>query len=133
MKADFQTELELIVRFESGAIEPGEFHHADHVRLAYAYLRQHPLCQALANFSAALKKFAAAQGKAERYHETITTAYFLLINERLERTEAVNWEGFARCNPDLICENNILHRYYRENTLASELAKRVFVFPDKWI
>jgi hypothetical protein len=35
-------------------------------------------------------------------------------------------------NTDLLCwDDNILEKYYRPETLASELAKRVFLFPDK--
>ncbi len=68
----------LIQQFESDAIPAGSFHHADHVRLAFAYLCQYPPLQALEKFSAALKRFAAARGKSQLYHEkTITHAYFL--------------------------------------------------------
>lgn|SRR5579884_115346 len=135
MKSQIQTaDDELIERFESGTISGNAFHHSDHVRLAFAYLQGYPLVEALARFSAALKQFAAAQGKAERYNETITMAYFFLINERLERAQMVRWEEFARRNQDLfVWKNGILSRYYHESTLRSELARRVFVFPDKWV
>jgi hypothetical protein len=52
-----------IARFEAGAITPEAFHHADHVKLAFACLRKYPVLEALSRFSAALKRFASAQGK----------------------------------------------------------------------
>ena len=85
---------ELIHRFESDAV--ASFHHADHVRLAFAYLRQYPALQALEKFASALKRFAAARGKTRLYHETITHAYFFLIRERIARSGGADWEQFAR-------------------------------------
>ncbi len=124
---------ELIHTFEGDAVPEDRFHHADHVRLAFAYLSEYPPLPALDKFAAALKRYAAARGKPERYHETITHAYFFLIRERMARQPAAGWEEFSRCNPDLLAGNNgILKHYYREATLRSELARCVFVFPDNF-
>ena len=123
---------EFIQQFESDLIEEGSFHHADHVRLAFAYLSQYPAMVALEKFSAALKRFATARGKSQLYHETITHAYFFLIRERMARTCASDWDEFASRNPDLlIWKGGILTRYYQETTLRSDLARSVFLFPDK--
>lgn len=123
---------EYIARFEAGEIPPDSFHHADHVRLAFAYLSRFSVLEALTRFSAALKKFAAAHGKEDRYNETITYAYFFLIRERMLRCELPNFEEFAIENADLLTwTNGILNRYYQESTLKSELARRTFVLPDK--
>ena len=124
------TNIEIIQHFERDDPE-AEFHHADHVRLAFAYLSEYPVLQALDKFATALKRFAAARGKAQLYHETITHAYFFLIRERMART-AGDWEEFARRNPDLfVWQGGILGRYYHEATLQSDLARAVFLFPDK--
>jgi len=123
---------QIIHCFETNAIPEHSFHHADHVRLAFAYLAIYPPLQALENFSAALKRFATARGKSQLYHETITHAYFFLIRERMARCSTANWDEFADQNPDLlIWKNGILTRYYHESTLQSDLARTVFVFPDK--
>lgn len=126
------TSEDLIDRFERLLRPEDSFHHADHVRLAFAYLSQYPVLTALEKFAAVLKQFAAARGKPQLYHETITHAYFFLIRERMARCEASNWKEFARQNPDLlIWKNGILARYYQEATLQSDLARAVFLFPDK--
>lgn len=123
----------LIRQFEAGEVPPGGFHHRDHVRVAWWYLRQHPLPDALARFGASLRRFAAAQGKPDLFHETITTAYVLLINERLDTDGGeLSWEEFAERNADLMTwKPSILARYYRDDTLASSRAKRTFVMPDR--
>jgi len=123
---------EFIARFESGGISAAAFHHADHVRLAFAYLCEHPVLQALEKFSTALKRFAAAHGKTQLYNETITCAYFFLIHERMARCENATWDDFACHNADLfVWKDGILSRYYIETTLKSDLARKVFLLPDK--
>lgn len=123
---------ELIHRFEADAVPADSFHHADHVRLAFAYLCQYPVLQALEKFAGALKRFAEARGQAQLYHETITHAYFFLIRERIARSTTGDWEEFARQNADLLqWKDGVLNRYYREETLKSDLARHVFVFPDR--
>jgi len=126
-------EQELIAQFESGSLSASTFHHADHVRMGFAYLRQYSVLEALEKFSNALQRFAVLNGKPNLYHETITWAYMFLIHERIRRTaNSQTWEEFAQANPDLLTwKNGILTKYYTEETLRSDLAKRVFVFPDK--
>lgn len=126
------TNAELIERFESDALPSGSFHHADHVQLAFAYLSENPPLQALEKFTAALKRFAIARGKPQLYHETVTHAYFFLIRERMARTAPESWEDFSTRNADLLLwKGGVLSRYYDPATLASDLAREVFLFPDK--
>lgn len=123
---------ELIHRFESDTIPQDAFHHADHVRLAYAYLCGYPVIAALERFASALKRFAAAHGKTQLYHETITCAYVFLIRERMARCDCKDWDEFARQNPDLLqWKGGLLSRYYQEATLKSDLAREVFLLPDR--
>lgn len=122
----------LITQFENDTLTP-EFHHAQHVQLAFAYLSRFPTLMALSKFEEALKRYAAARGKSGLYHETITHAYFFLIRERMARGDVANWEEFQARNPDLLRWGpGILDRYYCDSTLNSELARRVFLFPDKF-
>lgn len=126
------TNAELIDRFERNLTVEDSFHHADHVRLAFAYLSSYPVLQALEKFSSALKRFAAARGKDRLYHETVTHAYFFLIRERMARGKASDWDEFARENADLLVwKDGILSHYYQPATLQSDLAREVFLFPDK--
>jgi hypothetical protein len=126
-------EAEFIRLFESCELPPEQFPHREHARLAWLYLRRHTAPQALERFSTGLKRFAAFNGKPDLYHETITWAYILLINERNARAgRTLRWEEFTASNADLLdWQNSILKIYYREETLGSELAKKTFVFPDR--
>jgi hypothetical protein len=125
---------EFLSGFENCTLPATSFHHADHVRAVWLYLNRYPALQALAKFSESLKRFATANGKPNLYHETITWAYVFLIHERIERNRRdENWLEFTERNADLFdWKNSILKSYYREETLRSDLARKTFVFPDKF-
>jgi hypothetical protein len=131
--SDTMTDRELMEQFERATLPAECFHHREHVRVGFLYLTERPILAALQAFSAALQQFAAAHGKTTLYHETITWAYMFLIQERMARAgRKQNWEEFARNNPDLLTwKGGILSRFYSDKTLASDLAKEIFVFPDK--
>ena len=128
------TDQEFIARFENCSLPAEGFHHREHVKVVWLYLRRYPLMETLTRFSESLRRFATANGKPNLYHETITWAYAFLINERMERNgRALSWEEFAARNADLFdWKNSVLKSYYREETLRSELARTSFVFPDNF-
>jgi hypothetical protein len=126
------TDQELVEQFENGTLANECFHHREHVRVAFLYLTKYPVLKALQAFSETLRRFAEARGKPQLYHETITWAYVFLIQERMARAgKKQSWDEFASSNPDLLVwKNGILTRYYRAETLASDLARAAFVLPD---
>ena len=129
------TDGELLEQFENCTLPISAFHHQDHVRLAFLYLCEYPVLEALRRFSTALTRLATANGKSGLYNETITWAFVLLIRERMARAgQPQIWSEFAAGNADLLdWKDNVLKKYYREETLASELAKSTFLFPDKFV
>jgi hypothetical protein len=119
--------------FEKCALPNESFHHGDHVKMAFLYLQKFTPLEALRRFSSDLTRFATAHGKPNVYNETITWAFLLLIRERIARAHyPQTWAEFSAANADLLrWDDNILKKYYRAETLTSELAKTVFLFPDK--
>ncbi|MDX6444923.1 MAG: hypothetical protein QOH71_1997 [Blastocatellia bacterium] len=127
------TDEEFIEGFENCTLVGADFHHRDHVRVVWLYLRGNSVLETLGKFSEGLKRFATANGKPNLYHETITWAYVFLINERMQRDGSEqSWPDFVDRNPDLFdWKDNILKSYYREETLGSERAREMFILPDK--
>jgi hypothetical protein len=124
---------ELLRRFEDCSLPLDRFRHSVHIQVAFLYLCKHPVLDVLGRFPAALTRYAEAHGKLGLYHETITWAYILLIHERVQRAgHSQTWAEFAAANADLMTwSDSILKEYYRDETLHSELARKIFVFPDK--
>ncbi len=127
------TDTAFLHAFEAGALAPGAFHHRDHVRAAWLLLRQAAPAEAMARFTTALRQFASKTGKPGLYHETVTWAYVLLIHERMARgPQDEPFAAFAARNADLLSwRPSVLDRYYRAETLESDLARRVFLLPDR--
>jgi hypothetical protein len=118
---------ELMTAFEDCSLPPASFRHRDHVHLAWLYLRDYPLLEAVARYSSSLRRYATSLGAASKYHETITLALLFLISERMSREPAAAFDAFAERNPDLF--GPILDRYYSREVLDSDLARSTFVLP----
>jgi hypothetical protein len=123
----------LLARLEACSLDDGEFGHAEHVHAAWVYLRRGDLTRAADRFAVSLRRFARARGATGLYHETITWAFLVVINERMALLpDKHRWREFAKANADLIEGGTaFLERFYRPETLHSERAKRTFVFPDR--
>ncbi|MEO8380064.1 MAG: hypothetical protein ABI779_10415 [Acidobacteriota bacterium] len=119
---------DFVAAFENRTLPAAEFSHRAHVRLAWLYLREQPLLEALPRFANGLKRYATHLGAAAKYHETITWAYLFLIHERMQGSTAATFDEFAGTNVDLFTE--ILSRYYSPALLGSVLARTTFVMPD---
>ena len=126
---------EFIRTFEAAAFPAEHFHHKEHVRVVWLYLQRLSVLETLARFSEGLKRFAAANGKTNLYHETITWAYVFLIHERIARAHREQtWQEFIDTNNDLFdWKSSILKAYYEDGTLKSELARQTFVLPDRFV
>src|SRR5437870_10220589 len=104
---------EFIRTFEAAAFPAEHFHHKEHVRVVWLYLQRLSVLETLARFSEGLKRFAAANGKTNLYHETITWAYVFLIHERMQRHgREQGWAEFVARNTDLFdWKDNILKSF----------------------
>jgi len=117
-------------RFLRGELDATCFPHRGHVRMAFATLRRYDFAETVLRFSRALRSMAAKAGKPDAFHQTVTIAFLALIAERMESGERVDFDAFARANPDLI-DKTALTRWYSPERLASERARRTFLLPDR--
>ena len=128
------TDDEFLAAFEACTLK--EFHHRDHVKVAYLYLRRHPLDDAIAKVRTGLQALAVAWGAPvddlERgYHETMTQAWVRLVHLAL-RDGGVSESADAFCDqqPNLM-QKTYLQSFYSRERLTTWEAKRGFVEPDR--
>ena len=115
--------------FESASLDASAFDHEAHIYVAWLYLQRYETSEAISRFANALQRLTTRLGVAGKYHETVTWFYMLLIAER--RIAEETWSEFRIRNHDLFDpDNDVLSRYYKADTLASERARRSFVLPD---
>jgi len=117
--------------FERCEIAPENFHHRDHIRLAYIYLRQHDADTTLTKMRSGLQRFLVHAGApATKYHETITRAWLLAVEHFMNETAPTSsFEEFAAAAPRLFAPGAMETHYTRE-LLRSDEARERFVEPD---
>ena len=88
--------------------------------------------EAISRFTGALRRLTAKLGVPDKYHDTISWFYLLLIAERRAATTEDSWFTFRRDNDDLFSrDNNVLEHYYSKELLWSDRARQSFVLPDQ--
>jgi hypothetical protein len=107
------------------------FDHRAHLQLAWEAIARGGLPAALVEIPAYLRGMARAAGQPDRYHETVTVGFLLLIADRCAEPPASEpFDGFVERNLDLL-DPGVLQRFWRPATLRSDRARRRFVFPDE--
>jgi hypothetical protein len=117
-----------LAAFLHGELDAAGFRHRDHVRMGFEVLQRRPFLDAATAIEQALKTMAARAGAPGAYHATVTVAFLALINERRARSQAADFEAFARDNPDLF-DKDVLKRWYG-GKLGEPLARQTFLLPD---
>jgi hypothetical protein len=124
------TDVELTRALERGALAKEDFHHASHLHVAWVYLDESSSVQQAANkMRNTLRRFAAAAGRPEKYHETITLFWVHLLSRTHAARDGERLEEIVHANPQLL-EKDFLLTYYSAERLFSDEARTSWVEPD---
>lgn len=128
------SDTELLAQFEGCTLPAERWHHAEHIRTAYLYLRRQDFPEALNRMRAGLKALNAAQRVPESldrgYHETLTRAWLQLVQVILdEYGPAESSLAFLEAHPEL-SQRKSLRLFYSRDRILSSQAKAEFVEPD---
>lgn len=110
--------------------DPRAFNHREHVRAAFELLTRHTFDEATYRFSGLVRQLAQRVGKPEVFNQTITVAFLSVIAERMTTQGCTDFAAFEAANPDVLTAR-LLQGWYRPERLRSELARRVFILPDR--
>jgi hypothetical protein len=122
-------EAALVAAFETCTLPPGQFHHREHLLVAWAYLREAPFLDAAVRFVGALRRYAGSLGASAKYHETLTLAFLALVHERLDGAPG-SFSSFLEQHPELLDGKALLRASgYDEARLDSDAARRGLVLP----
>jgi len=123
---------DLLDSFERGSLDPATFNHRQHLSLAWTYLQRDGFPDGAIDFRRHLKNYVAAVGAADKYHETLTWAYLVLLNEQLtlHSPPAETFDAMIQRRPDLLDHRRgAIARYYDKAQLDAPDARRVFLLP----
>jgi hypothetical protein len=124
------TDAELTRALERGEIANENFHHVSHLRVAWVYLAESSSVQQAANkMRDTLRRFAAAAGKPQKYHETVTLFWVHLLSRAHAAGGGERLEEIVNANPQLL-EKKFPLAYYSAERLFSDEARTSWVEPD---
>jgi hypothetical protein len=128
------SDAEFLASFEAQRWPLDQWHHRDHIRLAYLYLRSLPFDQATDRIRAGIRAHNAAHGVPDQptsgYHETMTIAWLRLVEVVLqEYGPEETADAFCDAHPEL-SQKKTLRLFYSKERFMSAEAKAVFVEPD---
>ena len=116
--------------FEACAIQPTEFNHEAHLRLAYVYLVEHAPAGAHERMRQSLLAFLAHHGiPPGKYHETLTKAWVLAVSHFMDRAPSSSFAEFAANSQPLLSSKAMLTHYTAERLFSPE-ARASYVAPD---
>jgi hypothetical protein len=125
---------DFLAEFESTDWPYLEWHHRQHIKVAYLYLRRYPFEQALKRIRERIKAFNAAKKVPESltggYHDTMTAAWMHLAYFALcESGPAESADAFYEMHPELWGKKNL--RYFYSEIFTTPEAKANFIPPDR--
>jgi hypothetical protein len=121
---------DLVRDFETCALPAEAFHHRDHIRVAWMYLRQMDYPAAEKRMSDAIRKFAGAHGANSKYHHTLTLAWMRLVAAAIRDDPRIDdFDCFSGAHPELF-DPAAPKMFYSPGLLQSEAARCGWVEPD---
>ena len=124
------TDEALVEEFESCRLPTAQFHHADHIRLAWVLLGQLPEAAATERIAQDIRRYAAHNNIPHLYHQTITLAWMRLVAAALRTTpNGTDFPAFAARHPELF-DVHRLKDFYSKELLDSPQARAAWVEPD---
>ena len=124
-------EDDFVQAFEECRYPNQSFKHADHIRLAWIYLRKYGPITGEERICASIRRFAASLGHEQKYHETMTRAWFRLVSSaHCEAQDIASFDEFLARFPSLF-DRRLLSEFYSDALMAAEKARSGWVEPDR--
>lgn len=118
-----------VAAFHAGRITNQNFHHRDHLRLAWVHIRRLGLNRAAEVVTSGIRLFAAEHGSADRYHDTMTRFWVRVVGMGLSRHPELTFDELLIAEPHLL-DKGLPFCHWSREAMASDSAKRQWVEPD---
>ena len=118
--------------FNSARLDPELFSHEAHLRLAWIHITKYGVEKAISNITSQIKAYTKSLGADEKYHETLTIVGVRAVHHFMLRSETTDFEGFIQENTKLMDQfKDLVDSHYHEDIFKSDLARSIFIEPDK--
>lgn len=116
--------------FEDLSFPADQFHHREHIRVAWLYLKSSDATRAAERMTAGILRFANHHGATQKYHHTLTLAWMRLVAASLVETpDSYDFTEFLAEHAEL-GDKELLKKYYSPELLKTSAAREGWVEPD---
>ncbi len=118
-------------KFISCELNPSDFNHEAHLRLAWINIYKYGIQQAEKNIQFGLKNFVEFVGAKEKYNVTLTLAATKAVYHFMLKSKSDNFKSFITEFPRL--KNNfkdLMSSHYEFDIYNSDKANKEFLEPD---
>ena len=114
---------------ETGGIPNHAFHHRDHLRAAWLYVRQRGAPDAERAMLETILHFVSLHGHASKFHHTLTVLWVKLVAAHVTHHVDATFDELLDLDGRLL-DKNLPLRFYSAGVLFSESARARWVEPD---
>jgi len=123
---------EFINKFENCLLNPADFTHEAHLRLAWLYIQDDGITKATEKLQDKLQAFVAYVGARNKYHTTLTIAAVMAVHHFVLRSKSTNFKDFIAEFPQLNTHfKPLIASHYSFDVFTSTKARNSFIAPDK--
>ncbi|MBC8258586.1 MAG: hypothetical protein H8E38_06180 [SAR324 cluster bacterium] len=120
-----------LAAFESCELSTANFHHREHLRLAYILLVQLSLNDAQSKLKKDLLQFLEFNGiNNTKYHETLTWAWLLAVRHFMCKSEPMQDSELFMKDNQILLDKEIMYTHYTHKLINSELARKTVLEAD---
>jgi len=120
---------QFLAAFTAGQIANQDFHHRDHLRLAWIQIRRLGLPRAAEAVTTAIRQFATRHGHGDRYHETMTRFWLRVVGMGITRHPTLHFNELLAAEPHLL-DKNLPYRHWSRELMGSDEARQRWLDPD---
>lgn len=118
-------------RFSNCQIDPAQFNHEAHLKLAWIHIDRYGVEQAEINIQRQLQDFVAYAGAQDKYNKTLTLAAIKAVYHFMLKSSSNNFRDFITEFPRLKYNfKDLMAAHYSQDIFNSERAKKEFLEPD---
>ena len=120
----------LVTRLESLSLSHDEFHHRQHLEVAFWYLQSRGIDAGSHAILHAIEAFAKHLGHAEKFHQTITLFWIHLVAVAIATADRWDSPDALIAEHPTLLDKDLPLRFYSRELLFSDKARTQWVEPD---
>ena len=123
-------EAQLLSLFESCQLPRRMWNHRAHITVAYLYLQQYPLDEAITRLREGIQHYNAVAGQGVGYHETVTQTWVRIIHAVIQNHGAADCARHFFDRHAYLLDKTLPLLFFSDHRIMAREARNTFIPPD---